>query len=415
MKNQDRNFKLQTALILLLIVIIVIILFLLNLQFFSQKEEIQLPNSRFEPVLQNPSNSEPNPYLNDIKLDENVAKFNTILQYEDDQINRILMQKSNQQKLKKEEEKRAFKNQILEEQKKSQIKKNENLISNETILRVKTTEDPNFVEYKSGGFYISKTLKIDEIKTSSKSEFSKIQKVQTKENENGFVSKDIKKDLATNSKPKLAIIIDDVGTFKHAKDIKETKLNITPSIFPPTKTLPDTPKIAKMFDFYMIHFPLEALNFNGAEENTLTTLDSYEKIDKRVEFIRQNFPNAKFTNNHTGSKFTADEKAMRNLFKALDKYGFKFIDSKTTNLSVTPNIYQYYTQKFIYRDVFLDNIDSEAEVIKQLKLAVETAKKKGFAIAIGHPKKSTMSVLQNTNGILKDVELVNIKDLYEYY
>lgn len=61
---------------------------------------------------------------------------------------------------------------------------------------------------------------------------------------------------------------------------------------------------------------------------TLKVDDSYEKIDKRVAFIRRDFKDAKFINNHTGSNFTSDKEAMRKLLVALDKYGFIFIDSK---------------------------------------------------------------------------------------
>ena len=47
----------------------------------------------------------------------------------------------------------------------------------------------------------------------------------------------------------------------------------------------------------------------------------------------------------------------------------------------------------VERDVFLDNIQSEDEVLKELALVEQVAKQRGTAIAIGHPHDVTLSVL----------------------
>ncbi len=103
---------------------------------------------------------------------------------------------------------------------------------------------------------------------------------------------------------------------------------------PPTKMHPNSAKITKNLPFYMIHFPLEATSFRGEETDTLHIGDSYEKIETRVAQIRKWYPDAKYTNNHTGSKFTAHEESMDKLFKALVKYDFIFMDSRTTGKTV---------------------------------------------------------------------------------
>ena len=41
------------------------------------------------------------------------------------------------------------------------------------------------------------------------------------------------------------------------------------------------------------------------------------------------------------------------------------------------------------------------------------AKKKGYAVAIGHPHKVTMSALRSADNILEDVELVYIDEIYK--
>jgi len=67
---------------------------------------------------------------------------------------------------------------------------------------------------------------------------------------------------------------------------------------------------------------------------------------------------------------------------------------------------------YIARDVFLDHDGSKAAVRKQLKYAVELAKKRSYAIAIGHPHKNTIEVLQESAKLLQEVEVVYLKDLF---
>lgn len=215
--------------------------------------------------------------------------------------------------------------------------------------------------------------------------------------------------------PKLVIIIDDVASYEHINEIKKINLKLTPSLMPASSDFPNTPKIAKNLEFYMIHLPLEALNYNSNSIKTLKTNDSFEEISKEIYKIRKDFPNAKFINNHTGSKFTSNKKAVIKLLNALDKYGFIFIDSKTISNSKVEEVLKSKNQKYIFRDVFLDNTQNLKDIENELKKAVQIAKKRGFAIAIGHPKKQTLKVLRNSGDILKGVEVVYLKDIYEKY
>jgi len=63
---------------------------------------------------------------------------------------------------------------------------------------------------------------------------------------------------------------------------------------------------------------------------TLKITDSKEKMEARVKEIRKLFPTARYVNNHTGSAFTDDYKAMEILYSILRKEGFIFVDSRTT-------------------------------------------------------------------------------------
>ena len=222
--------------------------------------------------------------------------------------------------------------------------------------------------------------------------------------------KDVPKKVLSN-RPKLAIIVDDVTTQSQLNQIKNIGYTITASIMPPTKSHPNSAKIAKNLPFYMIHFPMQATTFKGEEANTLHVNDSYEKIEKRVAQVRQWYPNAKYTNNHTGSKFTENKKAMDKYFRALVKYDFIFMDSRTTSKTVAKEMAKKYNMPYIVRNVFLDNEQDFTYIQNQLKKAIKMAKKNGFAIAICHPHSVTMKVLKKSKHLLKDLELVYLNQI----
>lgn len=217
---------------------------------------------------------------------------------------------------------------------------------------------------------------------------------------------------SVKGRAKLVLIIDDVATFEHASMVKSIGLKITPSIFPATKTHPDTPNIARTFEFYMIHLPMQAKHFDSPEIGTLTVNESFESMLEKIKKIRKDFPRAKYTNNHTGSRFTSDYDAMDKAYRALIEQGFIFVDSKTIAQTAVARAAKKYNQPYISRDIFLDDDPSAAAVRRELVAAVNLAKKKGYAIAIGHPKKNTIAVIKaSKNNILKDVEVVYLKDI----
>ena len=217
---------------------------------------------------------------------------------------------------------------------------------------------------------------------------------------------------SVKGRAKLVLIIDDVATFEHASMVKSIGLKITPSIFPATKTHPDTPSIARSFEFYMIHLPMQAKHFDSPEIGTLTVNESFESMLEKIKKIRKDFPRAKYTNNHTGSRFTSDYDAMDKAYRALIEQGFIFVDSKTIAQTAVARAAKKYNQPYIARDIFLDDDPSASAVRRELVAAVNLAKKRGYAIAIGHPKKNTIAVIKaSKNNILKDVEVVYLKDI----
>ena len=213
-------------------------------------------------------------------------------------------------------------------------------------------------------------------------------------------------------KPKIAIVIDDVTTQAQKDKILSMGYKINMAFLPPTKTHPDSAKIAQSLSFHMIHFPMQASSaFKGEEINTLNINDSYETIEKRVKQLREWYPNAIYTNNHTGSVFTENDEAVDKLFRALKKYNFIFVDSRTSAKSVAKIYAKKYDMPYIVRNTFIDNDRDFKSIQNQLKKAIEIAKKQGYAIAIGHPHTITLDVLKDSKSLFKEVEPIFINQL----
>ncbi|MFK0390207.1 divergent polysaccharide deacetylase family protein [Campylobacter coli] len=218
--------------------------------------------------------------------------------------------------------------------------------------------------------------------------------------------------LSKTKQARLAIIIDDMANISQVRALQALKLKLIPSFFPPDKNHIDTPKLALKFDFFMVHLPLAAMNYTKPELDTLNPRDSEKRIFKKIQQVKKDFKDLKFINNHTGSLFTSDEKAMKKLYKAFEKEELIFVDSKTIASSKAPKVAKALGQIYIQRDVFLDNRDDVAYIKNQLIEAVRLAKQKGFAIAIGHPRKNTFKALEQSKDLLKSVELVYLSEIY---
>ncbi len=241
----------------------------------------------------------------------------------------------------------------------------------------------------------------------------------TEELEKEYAPETIKKEVikekevipVENQKPKLAIVIDDVTLKSQVDNLNTIDYIINMSFLPPTKLHPNSAKIAQNIPFYLIHFPMEASSFKFEEENTLHIGDSYEKIENRVKQLKEWYPKATYTNNHTGSKFTSDRDSMDKLFRALKKYDFTFLDSRTSSKTVAKEFATKYDVPFLGRNIFLDNNLEYDYILSQLKKAIAYANKTGYAIAIGHPHEITVKVLREAKPLLKELDIVYVNEM----
>ena len=371
-RNLARNFIVLLALIFLL---------LLFAYFFLSKNNQTVKSSSNNNILQSKKL-----YTNDEIMEKVIENLNP------DSKNNILEKNLETEENKKEIFEQELKKDILKEvlEKQKEIEKSKI----EEKVEIKQAKEPS-----------------KEIEDEIIEEKSQIEKPITKQKKDLITKKDnYKYDLKT--KPKLVIIIDDVVSKSQKDKILNIGYPITMAFLPPNGVQKESAIIAQNLPFHMIHFPMQASkNFKNIEIDTLNISDSYETIEARVKQLRVLYPNATYTNNHTGSVFTENYEAMDKLFRALKKYNFIFVDSKTTPNSVAKELSIKYQMPYIVRDTFLDNDRSFTAIQNQLKDAIRVAKKQGFAIAIGHPYEVTFQVLKESKHLLNDVEPIFLNKL----
>lgn len=213
-------------------------------------------------------------------------------------------------------------------------------------------------------------------------------------------------------KPKVAIIIDDLANKRDILRFDSLNLNLSLSLFPKQNFSKNNPDVARKLEFYMIHLPLEAHNFEQQGVFTLHRGDSLHTIESHIAQIKRDFPNLSYLNNHTGSAYTESMEDMERLLSVLHKYGITFVDSRTTPKSAAKAILLNQGRTYLARHVFLDNEADFSAIAKQLEIALSIARKQGYVIAIGHPKEPTYQVLKQYQHILlRDYDMVYVRDL----
>ena len=332
-----------------------------------------------------------------------------------------LSQNNNTQKIHELLESKKKKSSVLDEQNSSQKISKDNKIANiyEEISDEKLKEFSKKLQEQKEEF-IAKTLieqNISEQNASKEqSTFEKTAEQAPNYSYGANSHSKRKSHKAPNGEPKLAIIMDDISTNAQVRELKKLSIKVTPSIFPPEKEHPKSAELAKEFSVYMVHLPLQALNYTNEKANTLRTGDSKEKISQRIKDIKKDFKGVKYINNHTGSGFTSDFKSTLALLAELKNSEIYFIDSLTTNKSTVLDASKKLGLKYAYRDVFLDNEQNVSKILKMINKAVAVAKKDGVAIAICHPYKSTFEALKIAQkDAFKGVEVVYVDKIYEYY
>ena len=196
----------------------------------------------------------------------------------------------------------------------------------------------------------------------------------------------------------IAIIIDDIGLDK-PRSYKAINLPapVTLAVLPYGDNLPPMVEEARRKGHeIMLHLPMEPLGRSADPgPNALLSSLSPEEIRRRLFWNLNQFQSYVGVNNHMGSRFTSHAELLRPVLEEIDRRGLLFVDSITSSKTTGYRLASELGLPFAVRDVFLDNELNPAYIQKQLKEVEETARRKGFAVAIGHPHDVTIDVLDS--------------------
>lgn len=205
--------------------------------------------------------------------------------------------------------------------------------------------------------------------------------------------------LHAEQTPVIAIVIDDLGhEYKRGKALIDMPYALTCAFLPRRPyTAQLAQRAAKRGKEVMLHLPMQSNGSQFALGYGGLTIDLTQREFKSLvrESLRS-LPHATGINNHMGSLLTRHPGHMAWLMQVLaeeDKY-YYFVDSRTTARTVASKIANEYFIPNVTRDVFLDSSRRREDVDHQINRLIATAKRKGYALAIGHPYPVTIAALE---------------------
>ena len=214
---------------------------------------------------------------------------------------------------------------------------------------------------------------------------------------------------------RLAIIIDDIGyngpLGRRAADLDGA---FTLAVLPFT---PHTRELAQRAHEQgkeiILHAPMSNTRHMPLGKGGLESGMDYDEFMITLRADLADVPHLAGVNNHMGSQLTQEPEPMGWVMDELVRRNLYFVDSRTSAASKALAVAEAYGVPSLKRDVFLDNIRTREHISEQLLKAVQLAKRRGSAVAIGHPYPQTLSVLEQAPRLLAahGVELVFASDL----
>jgi len=194
----------------------------------------------------------------------------------------------------------------------------------------------------------------------------------------------------------ISIIIDDIGyRLEEGREMINLSANLTYAI------LPNAPKARLLATLahehgkeVMLHMPMQSTLGRAAEEGVLAIDMEEQAVKKALLQAFKKVPYAIGMNNHQGSLLTRHPGHMTWVMKAMREESYFFVDSRTAKQSVAAKIAIEQGVAVVSRDVFLDHVIEVESIKQQFNTLIKQARKKGYAVGIGHPHPETLRVLQ---------------------
>lgn len=224
-------------------------------------------------------------------------------------------------------------------------------------------------------------------------------------------------DVTPIPKVRLAIIVDDGGYGGALTDtILDLDPNLTLAILPNTPHGTEIAKAAHEKGFeIMLHMPMENSDPDLKHPGQINVAMTEEEIKRWTKDALSQIPHVLGVNNHTGSKFTTDAKAMALFMDIIKEADLYFVDSKTTPDTRAYDVSKAFGVPSATRDLFLDHVNETSEIRRRFAEVVKMAQNHGEAIAICHFRPNTAAVLGELLATLEaeGVTLVHASELIQ--
>ncbi|MFN3827549.1 MAG: divergent polysaccharide deacetylase family protein [Micavibrio sp.] len=226
--------------------------------------------------------------------------------------------------------------------------------------------------------------------------------------------------FASGDRPKIVIIIDDMGMDKrHTREALTLPAPVTFAWLPYAQNIQELVNQAKQSGHEnIVHMPMEPESRSIDAGPTVLKADMSE--DALRAMLAQNFESFEgYTgfNNHMGSLLTQNPASMQIVMTEAKARGLMFIDSRTSPDSVAADVAAAFGVPYAVRDVFLDHYEDMASVLAALQRTEDVARRQGVAVAIGHPKENTLAALAQWIPELerKGMTLVPVSDVVRVF
>ena len=216
--------------------------------------------------------------------------------------------------------------------------------------------------------------------------------------------------VASAAEPaRISIIIDDMGN-RRTQDLAAVRLP-GPLAY---AFLPHSPHAAELAETafrgnkeVLLHLPMQPDSRRRPGPGAITTAMDRVELVRTVGAGLSSVPFVSGINNHMGSLITARREHMGWLMNLMRARGnLYFVDSRTTHRTVALEEARTNGVPSTWRDVFLDHDPRASSIGREFDRLLSIARRKGTALAIGHPHPETIRFLA---GMIPRLEERNVR------
>lgn len=202
------------------------------------------------------------------------------------------------------------------------------------------------------------------------------------------------------SKPRAAIIIDDIGyDIDAAEQIMDLGVPVTLSVLPHRPHSSELALRARKRKYeIMLHQPMEPIAYPNVKPGAGAIYSSLsrQEVARITEENIKAVPYAVGVNNHMGSRAMTNNATVQSMLEVIRDNGLYFVDSRTIGNTLGYDLAKSMDVPAAERSVFIDKSDKAdyQYSIAKLQETINRALEQGSCVAIGHPSPETINAIR---------------------